>query len=71
MKLYLAHPLEMRKEIREIEHKIEEETGIELVNPFYDTGRDDIYEIDAGTKTRADATLDYNSLVMKDLRLID
>ena len=67
MKLYLAHPLVLRKEIREIELDIEAVTGVEILNPFYDTGRDDIYEIDAGRKSREDKGLDYRAIVKKDL----
>lgn len=36
MKLYLAHPILSRADIRDKELKFEERTGIELVNPFYD-----------------------------------
>jgi len=39
--LYLAHPLVMRKEIREWELGFEERTGIQLDNPFYDKGPND------------------------------
>jgi len=73
MKLYLAHPLDMRKEIREIELEIERTVGIELANPFYDnpeSNRDDIKEMDKGTKTRWDKDLDYNDIVAKDLQHI-
>ncbi len=67
MKLYLAHPLPLRHEIREKELEIEKETGVELLNPFYDTGRDDIYSIDRGEKTRSDPSLDFIAIVEKDL----
>lgn len=67
MKLYLAHPLPLRKEIREIELEIEKETGLEIVNPFYDTGRDDIYDIDAGKKDRSDPSLNFYDIVDKDI----
>jgi len=71
MKLYLAHPLVERKWIREIELYIEKETGIELVNPFYDTERSDIKDIDSGIKTRFDPDLDYTGIVDNDLNAID
>lgn len=72
MRLYLAHPLELRKEIREIELRIEEAIGIELVNPFYDSdGRDDIHRIDNGELTRDSLVLDYKRIVEKDLGVID
>jgi nucleoside 2-deoxyribosyltransferase len=71
MKLYLAHPLDLRHEIRAIELAIEKETGIELLNPFYDTGRDDIYRIDAGEIDRHAPDLDHNAIVFKDLGNIE
>jgi nucleoside 2-deoxyribosyltransferase len=67
MKLYLAHPLPLRAWIRKIELEIEKDTGIELLNPFYDTGRDDIEDIDAGRKGRSDPSLDFINIVEKDL----
>lgn len=39
MRLYLAHPLDSHKVIRERELLFEEVTGIDLVNPFYDIHR--------------------------------
>jgi hypothetical protein len=71
VKLYLAHPLELRTQIREIELKIEQETGIEIQNPFYDSGRDDIEDIDNGKKGRSDLSLDFKAIVEKDLSSID
>lgn len=57
MKLYLAHPMVLRKEVREIELIIERETGIELFNPFYDDpDRKDIEDIDGGTKDQWDVS---------------
>ena len=47
--LYLAHPFEMRKEVREWELEFEKRTGIQLQNPFYDAdGREDIKLFDEG-----------------------
>jgi nucleoside 2-deoxyribosyltransferase len=47
--LYLAHPFEMRKEVRAWEMGFEERTGIRLQNPFYDAeGREDIKLFDEG-----------------------
>jgi len=71
VRLYLAHPLDLRHEIREIELAIEQETGVELLNPFYDTGRDDIYRIDRGEIPRSDPNLDHNAIVLKDLGNIE
>lgn len=50
MRIYLAHPILARKAVRERELRIEQRTGVELHNPFYDTGRGDIEEIDAGAR---------------------
>lgn len=36
IKYYLAHPFDSRHRIRKWELKIERETGIELINPFFD-----------------------------------
>ena len=71
MKLYLAHPLELRKQVREKELEFERETEINLVNPFYDTERSDIKNIDSGLISREDSSLDYNGIVLHDLSLID
>ncbi len=67
MKYYLAHPLALRKEIRETELFIEKSTGVELINPFYDTGRDDIELIDKGERDRASLAYDPATIVGKDL----
>jgi len=56
--------------MRAKELELEKELGIELLNPFYDTGRDDIYAIDAGTKTREDKSLDFINIVEKDINNI-
>jgi hypothetical protein len=50
MQIYLAHPITARKKIREQELATEQRTGVELLNPFYDTGRGDIEEIDVGLR---------------------
>ncbi len=72
-KLYLAHTLETRKEIREIELDIEKNFNIELYNPFYDNpNRDDICDIDAGRQTRYDFSLKQcEGIVDRDLNAID
>lgn len=46
MKYYLAHPFVNRKWIRTWEQGVEEEYGVELLNPFYDVERKDITEAD-------------------------
>lgn len=71
MKLYLAHPLVMRHEIRKIELGIEERTGIELLNPFYDQPRPEIEAMDRGEARRDDPNLDYLKIVTDDLDLVD
>jgi nucleoside 2-deoxyribosyltransferase len=70
MKLYLAHPIDMRKGLRELELLIERRYTLDILNPFYDTGRDDIHEIDSGQKTRWDVE-DFNRLVTKDLNGVE
>jgi len=52
LSFYLAHPFESRKNIREWELKVENELGIELVNPFYDKEHASVVDIDAGRKDR-------------------
>ena len=68
---YLAHPLVLRHEIREKELAFEKRTGIELINPFYDTERDDVKAIDAGTMQRFSEKLDFKAIVENDLAAID
>lgn len=48
MKFYLAHPFDARKMVREMELRLEGVFGVDLLNPFYDTGRGDVPAIDAG-----------------------
>lgn len=69
-RLYLAHPLEIRHEIRRIELEMEYETGVELFNPFYDSHRNDIEKIDSGEVLRDDRDQDYRGIVEHDLELI-
>ena len=67
MKLYLAHPVEKRHWIREQELICEKDTKIELINPFYDLIRPEIIEIDKGNIQPMDESLDYISIVNRDL----
>ncbi len=67
-KYYLAHPLDLREETREEELRTEEETGIELLNPFYDTKRRDIVDIDKGKMDRDSIKLNSDDVVESDLR---
>ena len=73
MKLYLAHPIVLRHEIRKIELEIEANTGIELINPFYDTERKDIEALDRGEKTIIEYgdALNPDTIVQGDLYLIN
>ncbi len=50
--LYLAHNLNDRKKIREIELWLEANYNLKLFNPFYDSSRSDIKEIDEGKSNR-------------------
>jgi len=61
IKLYLAHPFDNRKELREWELGFEKRTGINLVNPFYDTERKDVEIIDLGIVGR------YEKLIPKEI----
>jgi nucleoside 2-deoxyribosyltransferase len=79
MKLYLAHQLKKRKEIREWELDFEEKTGIELINPFYDCpNREDIKIIDSfreGSKKQTEFLksrdyLECRTIIERDLELI-
>lgn len=45
---YLAHDFEDRHRVRKIQKYIESIYKINLLNPFYDTQRDDIIKIDIG-----------------------
>lgn len=69
MKIYLAHPFLMRKEIRKWELEVEKNTEIELINPFYDIKRLDVSDVDAGKRKMND--VDPEEIVTNDLRLIE
>jgi nucleoside 2-deoxyribosyltransferase len=76
-KLYLAHPLVRRHEIRILELQFEEKTGIKLLNPFYDNygpgGREDIKSLDRGEYVARTIKTKQMGLGITevDLRLID
>jgi hypothetical protein len=70
MKFYLAHPFEIRREVRSWELQIEGNTRHDLINPFYDLNREDVAVLDDPTtsrESRSAATRDFVSLVHKDL----
>ena len=71
MKLYLAHPIGIRHEMRKWELEFEKRTSILLDNPFYDTDRQDVHLIDQGKQTPFGATLDFRGIVHDDLAKID
>jgi nucleoside 2-deoxyribosyltransferase len=72
VKFYLAHPILKRYEVREQELQFEKKTGIQLINPFYDTYEKDVYmvKIDKGLMDKWDEKLDYERIVEKDLEAI-
>lgn len=71
LKLYLAHNLNDRHEIREIELELEKKYNIELVNPFYDIVRDDIKDLDEGRGCRYKLPMKRCvELVKRDLSMI-
>jgi hypothetical protein len=47
---YLAHQFKYRHEIKIIQIELESEYNIKLINPFYDTGRNDVMKLDSGKK---------------------
>lgn len=77
MKLYLAHQLGNRKDVREWETEFEKKTGINLINPFYDCpNRKDIELLDTLDKEEIKEYLvtrnikDCQTIVDRDLELI-
>lgn len=76
MKFYLAHPLKVRHEIRERELEFEKNTGIQLINPFYDPkGKDEELEdtatMDKGSRTAWTEGLPYEVIVKNDIDTIE
>jgi len=71
LKLYLAHPLEARELCREAESRIECESSVDILNPFYDTQRKEIYKMDkGGLDRRSDdflLKLNFEKIVTTDL----
>lgn len=69
---YLAHQLKFRHEIRKIQKDLEYYYGISLINPFYDTERNDIKRIDNGTLQNTEMTVqEKETVVFFDLAMID
>lgn len=73
---YLAHPLKIRGDIRTQELQFEKNTGIELVNPFYDPKgesheREDIKALDAANRSAWSGQLNYERIVEDDVHAID
>lgn len=78
MKLYLAHPILSREDIRKKELAFEEHTGITLVNPFYDGDEAEVIKLlDSGKVTLQEYAAHLNDeklgreFVLDDLRAID
>lgn len=72
LKLYLAHNLDTRHEIRKWELQVEKKYKINLLNPFYDTTRNDIGDLDSGKITRWQLNdKRCHALVKRDLKAID
>jgi hypothetical protein len=75
-KFYLAHPLKMRFEIRARELEFEKNTGIELINPFYDPkGKseevEDTKSLDKAARTAWQEGLPYETIVKNDIDTIE
>lgn len=78
IRLYFANNFDDRHELRKFELKIEQVYNIELFNPFYDTDRDDVVQLDKHGATReqlrslmADFSIDScKELVERDLKEI-
>ena len=66
--LYLCHPFDSRKWVREWELGIEKKLGITILNPFYDTGRQNAKDIDAGRLARYE--IEPKKIVEVDIDLI-
>ena len=49
---YLAHQLKNRHKIREIQKKLEFYSGITLINPFYDSEREEVKSMDDNKTNR-------------------
>jgi nucleoside 2-deoxyribosyltransferase len=76
MKMYLAHPIKIRREIRDQELQFERNTGIELINPFYDPKGnnaevENIKQIDKCVKSAWTMDLDCDAIVNADLESIN
>jgi nucleoside 2-deoxyribosyltransferase len=72
LKLYLAHNLDTRHEIRKWELQVEKKYKINLLNPFYDSKRSDIDKLDSGKITRWQLNdRRCHALVKRDLKMVD
>ena len=71
LKLYFAHSTLDRKELRDKEIEMECRLGIELYNPFYDSPRNHIAEIDSGVRKPYSGIKDFNAIVDGDLEAIE
>lgn len=64
---YLAHPLQLRHEVRGWELILEHRTGVDIFNPFYDIHREEILRIDAGIAEMYDSSFNHFNIVETDL----
>ena len=69
MKIYLAHPFDTRKAMRQWELETEIQSDIDIVNPFYDHNRNDVHAIDDGTMGRYEKLI-ASDIVERDLELV-
>ena len=69
LSIYLAHPFDSRKYVRDWELFVETKYNINLINPFYDISREDVEAIDRGFVDRYEA-LEPKELVKRDLSAI-
>jgi len=68
MTLYLAHNFETRFGVRRWELKIEAAYKIKLFNPFYDTDRKDIIQLDEQGETRRESLQGLRSFTVNECK---
>jgi nucleoside 2-deoxyribosyltransferase len=61
----------MRHECRAWERYAEHQSGIEILNPFYDVYREEIIKIDCGIVEKYDRSFDHMAIVTNDLSYLD
>jgi len=63
---YLAHSLDIRNKVRYYQEKIEKELNLCLFNPFYDSDRNDIEDIDNGDISRWELSYEQCEDIVKE-----